>query len=381
MKTKIYTLIAITLMIASAFVGIGAMASSNDVAAVTPGTGTINYLSTDVDYVPGVVNVTNGVTGSKVTFTPTVNWSNAPTGYTITSTSNIYTTCSDTGVCSGTYTGSGFNIDIDATKVTITGVEANTHVTLYITVTSVLSYNDGAATTIASRTTDPMSFTINVYSAPTLNNPTINNCYFGEEYKLDLNGLVSNGSGDYTFVITNTNLNNTGLYILGDSIMGTALYTAFANGPLSVDLKITDSKTGITVSKTISIPMIPTAMTVAINETIGTSSVHNTTTLTDGSTGYVDQGNVTTITITWTQDTTTPALVTNMKITDITTGEEIPGIGSGVAKSLPTDLIGTHEYIISYTINNYSASFTFNLEVIANGAFMITPHIDVTLTR
>jgi len=409
MKTKIYTLIAITLMIASAFVGIGAMASSNDADptyAPDVGTGTINHSSTVVDYVPEFINVTTNGTEKTASFSPTVNWSDASAGYKITSTAKIYTVYNtSTGKCNTEYaSGTGAPLEItvhnyDSTTDTtltidITGNTVSISV-LYIVVTSTIlkqNLETTQYTEIASRSTDPMKFTVNVYGAVAFNTNTPDSCYFGEEYNYSLNDLVSGGSEEYAFVVTGhldegnlvNTLDGTGLYILGNSILGTAVSSAF-DSDLSVDLKVTDLKTGLTSSKLVTIPMIPTQMTVTITETDSSVGDHTPKTLTNGSTGYVDQNSVTKIIMTWTNvapDTTTHEPVTDVELTNVRTGSTTTGIVSGADYVLNTALIGTDEYIINYTINGYSASFTFNLEVIADGsAFVIVPDISVTLTR
>ena len=380
MKTKIYTLIAITLMIASAFVGIGAMASSND--AVPPvGTGTINYLSTGVDYVPEIVNVTNGTSGNEVIFSPTVNWtdptSSTYTGaYTVKSTSSIYTDAA----CTTAYSGTLISKSTTDTTVTVNGSGiAVSSVVLYIKVTSVIS--DGVID-IASRTTTPMKFTVNIWSTLEENSSVIiDNCYFGEEYEFDLNEIISTstGSGEYTFATDD--LNNTGLYILGDYILGKALNSEFVTPyELVVTLNVADSKTGVSIPVEIKIPMKLTKIEVLIHE--DDSSVTRDMTLDEGDTGYIDQNSTTTMTMTVSNYDTAVALA-DVTLKDATTGSTVTISASGdtYTATLVTSLIGTHEYVINYSLNGYSASFTFYLEVVADGsAFIIVPDINIVLT-
>jgi len=419
-------------MIASAFVGIGAMASSND-AVVIPGTGTINSNSGTVDYVPATVNITYNSEAvgdtptetSVASFSPTVNWSNVPTGdsYSLTSTANVYTDSN----CSTAYNnGSSFDITktpttvngetiIGATSgpiVTITGHAATnlvaTDLTLYIKVTSVLKYtttttNPDTTTTIdiASRTTvDTMSFTVHVYSLVTPTtiegsdvNAIADPCYLGEAYTFDLERTIANvtgsdpeiktGSGEYTFVTSD--LNETGLYILGNSILGTAIYSEFTNNTqLTVNLTITDRVTGAVTNEKITIPMKLTSMTVTITEE--NSSVERDMTLLEGETGYVDQNSVITVKATFLNNDSN--VVETMTITDVTTNEEktITKTTDGYELTINatdgfTTLIGTNQYVINYTINGYSDSFKFYLEVIADGsAFIIVPDISIALT-
>ncbi len=380
MKTKIYTLIAITLMIASAFVGIGAMASSND-ADPPVGTGTINYLSTDVNYVPEIVNVTNGTVGNEVIFSPTVNWTDPTSStyagaYTVKSTSSIYTDAA----CTTAYSGTLISKSTTDTTVTVDGSGLTVgSIVLYIKVTSTIS---NGSIDIASRTTTPMKFTVNIWSTLEENSSvTVDNCYFGEEYEFDLNEIVATGTGSGEYTFATDDLDNTGLYILGDYILGKALNSEFvAPYELVVTLNVADSKTGVSIPVQITIPMKLTKIEVLIHE--DASSVTRNMTLDEGDTGYIDQNSTTTMTMTVSNYDTAVALA-DVTLKDATTGSTVTISASGntYTATLVTSLIGTHEYVINYSLNGYSASFTFYLEVVADGsAFIIVPDINIVLT-
>jgi hypothetical protein len=356
-------------MMAAAFVGVASIKGSDDSDANDT---IINEASGNVSYIPGTINLS---VGGQVTFTPTVNWSNYPSNYTITTTISVTSTATNIIVNTST-DGHSTLVSTGSTSVTVKAY-TDTYVDEKFTVTSVsqIKYNGD---TIATRTAT-QDVEVNVYSDVVFStSATVTTCYFGDDYSLDVTSLLSSsGSSSSNLAISVSGL-PTGLYILGNTIGGYAEESNFSDaGDTSalVSVTIVDTTTGATTTGTISIPLSQYKISVIVS---GANIVK-------GGTVYVDQGSTSIATVNIDKNNTVSSLSytidggSSQTITPTTTGGVVSGAIS-INNTNISNIIGTHVCVISYTINGYTGTYTFNVSVIEDTAVFIIPDPSISIS-
>ncbi len=371
-KTKIFAVLAIAMMMAAAFVGVASMTGSDDSDASS--TIAINEASSGVDYIPEVINMSCGGT---VIFTPTVNWAE------------------------GTYD-SNYTVETVVTKTDVTGVTISVNSTTNaVTVLAASTVISGGSFTVTSTTTIKcngaeiatrdvsQAVILNVYSDMAVDASV--DCYFG----VALNAaLVSGGSGSYAVTIVEGDDDNeklpNGLYILGNNLGGYATIDSFTVTTYTVSAVVVDKVTG---AKTTQDVVITTHLSNVSGVITGTGS--DPQIIGDNGTVYVDQSsNSAAVTITFTgvenyvpaiekiyvdgnlllEDATTPS------ITEYTFSVDSTSHDGTLDFLLPLYVTGTHAVTVDYNVGGYTQTFTFYFVVLESGATFIIPDPNIVIS-
>ncbi|MFA6870117.1 MAG: hypothetical protein WCQ63_03945 [Methanomethylophilus sp.] len=414
MKQKMNAIIAVILMIALCF-GVTALNLSNDSSADSL---IINEASGTVDYIPNTVNVScNG----SASFVPTINWNYSALGaYSIAVTTTV--TLGDSSASSdgsGTavhedddnnkpiigYSVSDNNIKVIVGKgttnvetITVTGVGTTTTADSFaVTCKATISVSNDSqsSTAVATRTTGATPVSVNVYSQMSTNTPQNDTCYFGEAYSYNLSSMVTGGSGSYVFAVKATSnstsgvdFTHSGLYVLGGYIAGTSVKNAYStqavgNGnPTSYDgatyslaVTIVDKFTGASASADLTLNMEMYKVTASLVGTLsGESKTYSS--MTSGAICQIDQGTQYTVKLNFdnvgSETKNVVVTVNGMQLTS-TNGEYVITDAANI-------ILGTNTCTVTYSVDGYTYSFGFYVDVIATGAEFVVPDPSITVT-
>ena len=356
-------LLVIAILLAAGLSYVVAVDSASD---ATTDQLTINEASGEVSYVPNTINV--GENGS-ASLSPTINW--------VTSDSVIVTTqvSADNSNWDSSAIGSTFQATVTGNVVTVTGDSSGSG-NLYVKSEVTIHEN-------ITRTTEVKTITVNVSPALTVDGTGTTSCYFGEAAEYDLSNLITSGSNNYVFSMSATASNvsmcgftSSGLYLLDGVISGRGVATAFAgdNPAYTLNVTISDKTTGETKTAVVSMSMYLYNVTGTVATVVSGTNVSSA--LANNSTYTADEGTPYTISIDMSD--IDGASIVSAKMNDASISmDDANGV---YTISGNANIEGTNVFAVTYAVGGYTYSFTFYLEVIANGAEFIIPDPDIVLT-
>lgn len=348
-KTKIFAVLAVAVIMAAAFVGVASIKGSDDSDATTL---TINEASGTVNYVPNEINV--GV-GKTVTFSPYTNWATglAYPGYTV----SVTITAEESSDYFSTTT---------TTPVTVTG-DAVGNGTLTLTAVANI-YKDAILVNSVSTTA---TVAVNVYEAlDNVEDIISENCYLGTAVDVD---LTSNVIGSGTYAISVNGALPQGLYVLGNKLAGFITKDAVGG---SYPVTVVDTLTGEMKTYTLTLAVFEYSIDCKVYTSDSNDVVVNDT-------AYISQG-------TFSKAEVTIGNCTNASFSTVIIDGTSQALGTGYTVSGKTltinttgfsgIVVGTHTVVVNYTVDGNVGTYVFYLAVLSDGTYFIIPDPSITIT-
>lgn len=356
MKKKMFAMLNISFMVMAAFGAVAVFAE--DTAADDPQR-VINEASGTVNYIPDVINVSEGGTAS---FIPTVNW--------------IVGSVSEYAVslkmkAEAIDSASAFEIDIADSSdsegyfafgvISINGLaESTTSEKFEVKVKAVVTKGSDSIT--VSHATKQV--TVNVYDKISFKTDeealSFDTHYFGETYSQDLSTYVVAGANAYVMTVSGL---PGGLYLLGTTVTGMAYAGSFTPGPVTVTVNVVDTVTGASAQTTADIDLQMYKVTVTYDGDV----------VKTGDNLLVKQGDEVafTYTLTGAPDGATITFES----------EHLEFSNESNPVTVTPEIIGDHLVMVSYEANGhvYNA-LTFTMSVVYNGIGFIVPNTDMVVT-
>jgi len=352
-KTKIFAVLAVAVIMAAALVGVASIKGSDDSDATTL---TINEASGTVNYVPNEINV--GV-GKTVTFSPYTNWATSLTypGYAVSVT------------ITATESSPSFSTTSD-TLVTVTG-DAVGNGTLTLTAVANIYKGTVASGTLVNTVSTTATVTVHVYNALATTSANVSkDCYLGTAVDVD---LTSNVTGSGTYAISVSGALPQGLYVLGNKLAGFITKDAVGG---SYTVTVVDTLTGEMKTYTLTLAVFEYSIDCKVYTSDSNDVVVNDT-------AYISQG-------TFSKAEVTIGNCTNASFSTVIIDGTSQALGTGYTVSGKTltinttgfsgIVVGTHTVVVNYTVDGNVGTYVFYLAVLSDGTYFIIPDPSITIT-